>query len=114
MSNKDKILICGILPPPFFGHSMMYKMLMESEFVRAHDVVFLNMSFWSYEKHKKITIDKIFKMAQYLARYAWLLIRHRPRYVLFNMSFDKMPFLKDYLFCLTGRIFGARIVLHDM
>ena len=114
MPNKDKILICGILPPPFFGHSMMYKMLMESEFVRAHDVVFLNMSFWSYEKHRKITVDKIFKMTRYLVRYIRLLVRHRPRYVLFNMSFDKMPFLKDYLFCLIGRLFGARIVLHDM
>ena len=111
---KIRILVCGILPPPNFGHSMMYKMLMESEFVNAFDITFLELKFWSYAKHKQVTFDKIFKMVMYWFSLVFLLITKRPRYVLFNMSFDRMPFLKDYLFCVTASFFGARVVLHDM
>ncbi len=113
-SPKLKILVCGILPPPNFGHSMMYKMLMESEFVRAFDITFLDLKFWSYAKHKKVTADKLFKLVKYWLRFVWAIVRRRPKYVLFNMSFDKMPFLKDYLFCMTGAMLGRRVVLHDM
>lgn len=112
--RKTKILVCGILPPPNFGHSMMYKMLMESEFVSTYDITFLELKFWSYAKHKKVTFDKIFKMIKYWFALVFLMIVKRPRYVLFNMSFDRMPFLKDYLFCVTASLLGARVVLHDM
>ncbi len=114
MNTKIKILVCGILPPPNFGHSMMYKILMESDFVRRCDVIYLDMKFWSYGTHNKVTLGKLWKMVQYVVQYVYLILRHRPRYVLFNMSFYKMPFLKDYLFCLAGYLCGCRIVLHDM
>src|SRR4051812_34307424 len=97
--NKPRILICGILPPPNFGHSMMYQILMESSFARDCDIIFFEMKFWSYAKHKRITIDKLVKMVGYWIKFVALIISRRPRYILFNMSFDKMPFLKDYLFC---------------
>ncbi len=113
-SQKMKILVCGILPPPNFGHSMMYKMLMESEFVDAFDITFLELKFWSYAQHKKVTFEKIFKMVRYWFALIVLMVLRRPRYVLFNMSFDRMPFLKDYLFCITASMLGGRVVLHDM
>ena len=112
--KKTRILICGILPPPYFGHSVMYKMLMESSFPRHLDIVFLNMHFWTYGQHKKVTPVKLLKMGWYLMKYIWLLIIKRPKYVLYNMSFDKMPFLKDFLFCSIGKMFGAGIIIHDM
>jgi len=114
MKEKQKILICGILPPPLFGHSAMYKILMESSFVDVFDIIFLDMKFWSYAQHKKVTMVKILKMNKYLIQYVWLIIIKRPRYILYNMSFDKMPLLKDFLFCFIGKIFGCRIVIHDM
>jgi len=114
MKSKMRILICGILPPPFFGHSMMYKMLMESKFIEAYDVTFMNMHFWTYGTHKKVTVSKIWKMVRYIFQYIYLILRHRPDYVLYNMSFDKMPFLKDYLFCRLGKFLGCKIVIHDM
>ena len=114
MKNKERILICGILPPPVFGHSAMYKILMESTFVDAFDITFLNMKFWSYGQHKKVTLVKLFKLIKYLCQYIFLVLTKRPRYVLYNMSFDKMPFLKDFLFCFLGKTFGCRIVIHDM
>ncbi len=113
MPDKQKILVCGVLPPPNFGHSMMYKMLMASDFVQAHEVIFLELKFWSYAKHKQVTVDKILKMVKYWFSFAGILFRERPRYVLFNMSFDRMPFLKDYLFCVTAAALGSRVVLHD-
>lgn len=114
MTRKTRILICGILPPPLFGHSAMYKILMASSFVQAYETIFLNMHFWSYRQHKKVTAGKLLKMVKYLCQYVYLLLRYRPRYVLYNMSFDKMPLLKDVLFCALGRVLGCRIVLHDM
>jgi len=111
---KTRILICGILPPPFFGHSAMYGILMKSTFLNAYQVAFLNMKFWSYGQHKKVTLVKLWKLIQYLFQYIFLIGRERPHYVLYNISFDKMPFLKDFLFCFLGRILGVRIVLHDM
>ncbi len=112
--KKTRILICGILPPPNFGHSMLYKALMESRFVQEFDVIFFNMKFWSYEKHKKITAAKLFKFIQYYFQFVGLLLVKRPEYVLYAISFDKLPFLKDFVFCMSARILGCKVVLHDM
>jgi len=112
--SKTKILICGILPPPNFGHSMMYKALMESAFVAEFDVIFFNMKFWSYEQHKKVTAAKLLKFIQYYFQFIGLILMHRPKYVLYAMSFDKMPFPKDFVFCMTGKLLGRRIIVHDM
>jgi len=113
-TKKMKILICGILPPPNFGHSMVYKMLMASSFPGAFDTKFLNMQFWTYGTHKKVTIEKLFKMIKYYVIYCGILIFWRPKYVLYNSSFYRMPFLKDLLFCSTGIILGSKIVFHDL
>lgn len=113
-ARKEKILICGILPPPFFGHSMIYKILMQSGFVNAFDVIFFDMRFWSYKHHKRITILKIIKLIWYLLRYMFLIITRRPSYILYAISFDRMPLPKDFVFCLIGKLFSCRIVLHDM
>lgn len=112
-NKKTKVLICGILPPPNFGHSVMYRMLMDSSFPEHFDITFLDMKFWSYGKHKKVTVGKLLKMIKYWFQFVWLLITRRPDYVLYNMSFYKMPFLKDFFFCLTGNVFGAKIIIHD-
>jgi len=114
MNKKEKILICGILPPPNFGHSMIYKMLMDSKFVDEFDIIFLNMKFWSYKKHKKVTIDKLLKLIKYYLQYVFIIIFKRPDYVLYNMSFYKMPFLKDFLFCFTANILRCKFIVHDL
>lgn len=111
---KRKILICGILPPPTFGHSMMYQMLMNSRFVEEFDVIFLDMHFWTYGKHKKVTVEKLVKLARYYFRFIWLILTKRPDFILYNISFYKMPFLKDILFCFTAKLLRCRYVIHDM
>src|SRR5262249_47067370 len=37
----------------------------------------------------------------------------RPRYVLYNTSFYRMPFLKDFLFYSTAILAGRKLVVHD-
>ncbi|MDD5681394.1 MAG: glycosyltransferase family 4 protein [Candidatus Omnitrophica bacterium] len=115
MSNntRPKVLVCGVLPPPYFGHSVMYKMLMDSSFPAEVQVRFFNMNFWSYQTDKKVTVKKIFKMLKYYFRYVATIVFWRPRYVLYNSSFYRMPFLKDFLFCATGIALGCRVVFHD-
>jgi len=113
-NKKTRVLVCGILPPPNFGHSMIHKMVMVSDFVKEFDVTFFDLRFWSYREHKKVTLLKLLKLVKYYFQFVGLMLVLRPRYVLYGISFDKMPFLKDALFCLTGRMLGGRIVLHDM
>lgn len=112
-NSKPKVLVCGVLPPPYFGHSAMYKMLMDSSFPAKMQVRFLNMNFWTYQAHKKVTVEKIIKMVKYYFQYLAAIVFWRPRYLLYNSSFYRMPFLKDFLFCATGVAFGRRLVFHD-
>jgi glycosyltransferase involved in cell wall biosynthesis len=108
-----KVLICGVLPPPCFGHSVIYKMLMASSFPDGVRSRFMNMHFWSYATNKKVTAGKLFKMIQYYVQYVATIIVWRPRYVLYNSSFYPMPYSKDFLFCATGIILGRRVIFHD-
>ena len=103
---KTKVLICGILPPPYFGHSMLYKMLMASSFPRAYETKFLNMQFWTYGTHKKVTIEKLFKMVKYYFIFVVTLVFWRPKYFLYNSSFYPMPYLKGFFILFDGDIFG--------
>lgn len=112
-SQKVKILVCGVLPPPRFGHSVMYEMLMMSQFPKEFEVSFINLHFWSYKNKNKVTITKMVKLIAYLFQYVYQLIFYRPKYVLYNISFYPMPFLKDFLFCSLGIVMGSRVVLHD-
>jgi glycosyltransferase involved in cell wall biosynthesis len=109
-----KLLICGMLPPPYFGHSMVYEVLMASEFAEQHDITFLDMQFWSYAEHKQLTITKLVKMLVYFMHYIYLIAARRPKYVLYAISFDVLPFWKDLLFCGVGILLGRRVILHDM
>jgi len=93
---------------------MVYKMLMASSFTNAFETKFLDMRFWTYGTHKKVTIEKIFKMAQYYVIFTGILVFWRPKYVLYNISFYRMPYLKDILFCSTGIILGSKLVFHDL
>ncbi|MBF0485466.1 MAG: glycosyltransferase family 4 protein [Candidatus Omnitrophica bacterium] len=111
--SKERILICGVLPPPYFGHSMLYEMLMRSSFAEAFNIKFLNMHFWSYETNKKVTLGKLFKLVKYYAQFWGIVLTFRPQYILFNISFYKMPFLKDFLFCATGIVLGCKVIIHD-
>ena len=114
LRTRLKILVCGMLPPPYFGHSMVYEVLLASEFSELHDITFLDMRFWSYAEHKQLTLTKLWKMLVYLAHYIYLIAARRPKYVLYAISFDVLPFWKDLLFCAVGIALGRSVILHDM
>jgi glycosyltransferase involved in cell wall biosynthesis len=92
---------------------MLYEMLMRSSFATELDVSFLDMHFWSYETNKRVTVQKLLKLVKYYLGFLWLLASRQPRYVLVNISFYKMPFLKDFLFCATAIIWRRKLVIHD-
>src|SRR3989338_4517691 len=114
MNKKKRVMVRGVLPPPYFGHSVIHQVLMKSVFADTFEVIFFHMKFWSYKKHKKVTALKLLKMIKYYFQFIGVIIFRRPQYVLYGISFDKMPFLKDFLFCMTARLLGCRVVLHDM
>jgi len=89
-------------------------MLMASSFPGAFETKFLNMQFWTYGAHKKVTLSKLFKMVKYYVIFTGNLAFWRPKYVLYNSSFYRMPYLKDLLFCSTGIMLGSKLVFHDL
>lgn len=115
-----KILILGTLPPPKFGHSMTYDVLMSSSFADplagydvGYDVKFLNMDFFSYDSNGKPTFSKIFKMIKYWIVLICVSLVWQPRYVMYNASWYLRPFWKDMLYCVTAILLGRRLVIHD-
>ncbi len=92
---------------------MLYQMLLASAFVQAYEIRFLNMHFWSYGTHQQVNLTKILKMLKYHVQLKWVLLFWRPGYVLYNISFYRMPFWKDFLYCSTCILMGAKLVLHD-
>ena len=114
MKNKNRILICGTLPPPNYGPSTLFKILLESQFVYSNEIVFLNIKFFSYEILKKRSIIKFFMFIKYIIIYSVLIIKNKPLYILYSISFNKKPFLKDFIFIVIGRLFRCKIVQFEM
>ena len=115
-----KILICGTLPPPKFGHSMLYESLMASSFADpmagddvGYDVKLLNMHYWNYGNGGQPTLGKIFLMIKYWLIMVCVTVVWQPKYVLYNESWYPRPFWKDMLFCCTVLALRKKLVIHD-
>jgi len=113
MKRKNKILICGILPPPSFGPSTLYEILLESEFANIYDIEFLDMKFFTFKKLNKISFTKLLLFIKYVFLFVYKIIVKSPYYILYSISFNKKPFLKDLIFVFIGKLLGCRIIQFD-
>lgn len=115
LKKKKRILICGMKPPPFLGPAVVYQTLLDSAFKDKFDVAFINMLFArQLDKFGRPSWDKFLHLIGLFFTMSYCLIFKRPDYILYGISFDKNPFLKDCVFICLARVFKIDVVLHDM
>lgn len=112
--SNTRILICGPLPPPNYGPSMMYKRLFDHNFPEDIQAVFFNLQFFQFQKSKLVKFRQIVSLILYLYKYVRLLLVFKPEFVMLSISFNRSPFYKDVIFILIAKLFNTRIVQYDM
>ena len=116
MSKKIKILVCGVLPPPYYGPSLTYESLMSSRFSTTFDVLFVSTNLYeAVGEIGKGSVHKLFLSLKYSLILGHSFVRHRPNYVLITASFNRLAFLKNCIFLFVPWLSRARIVqyAHD-
>jgi glycosyltransferase involved in cell wall biosynthesis len=86
---------------------------MASKFVKVYDIVFFEIRFFSYKQFRKVNLTKIIKFIKYIFIFIFIILKEKPRYVLYPISFDKKPFLKDIIFVFIGKMLGCSIIQFD-
>ncbi|HUI06862.1 MAG TPA: glycosyltransferase family 4 protein [Verrucomicrobiae bacterium] len=111
--TKQKILMVGYLPPPYFGPSTTYTALLRSEFPQRFDVTFLDITVAkSVGDIEKFRVGKLFKMCRFLLRELWLLTTHRFDFACALVSVNRNAFIKDAALLGLARAFGVPTVLY--
>jgi len=112
--RKPRILYLVQLPPPIHGASEMNRMVVESEVVNAgfeRRVIPLDFSS-KLSQLQRFSLVKVVKAVAILFRLIYCLIAFRPRIVYFSMVPFGPLLLRDGIYLLLIRIFGAKPVIH--
>ena len=113
MKPRQRILLFGYLPPPYFGPSVTYRALMRSEFPRATDVTFVDITVTdSVAEIERFRIGKLFKMLGFVLREFWLLMTQSFDFCCCPVSVNRNAFIKDALLLGVARAFGVPTVLY--
>ena len=112
--RKPRILYLVQLPPPIHGASEMNRMVVESEVVNAgfeKRVIPLDFSS-KLSQLQRFSLAKVIKAVAIFFRLISCLIAFRPRIVYFSMVPFGPLLLRDGVYLLLIRIFGANPVIH--
>jgi glycosyltransferase involved in cell wall biosynthesis len=112
--HKLKILICGPLPPPNYGPSIVYQQLLDLDLWSNYKITFLKLNYFNFQKSRAVRVLQVFKLFIHILRYLYIIITNRPKYIILSISFDKSPFYKDLLFIVIGKLFKKKIIQYDM
>ena len=113
MTSRPRILVIGYLPPPYFGPSVTYRALMNSEFPKKFDVTFLDITVApTISDIERFRPGKLFKMAGFVLREFWLLLTRRFDFFFCPVSVNRNAFVKDAALLGLARLFGVPTVLY--
>jgi len=112
-NKKNKVLILGKVPPPYFGPAVATQIILDSSLKNNYQLIHLDtrlnksmvtMGRWSMVKpFKSILIYlKMIRLIQY----------HQPQLVLLPISQSTPGFLKDSFYILIAWIFRRKVLLH--
>jgi glycosyltransferase involved in cell wall biosynthesis len=111
--KKPKVVIIGLLPPPYIGPSIATQKLIKSETIlKAFEVLFLDIS----DNRAPVNIGKLDLINCYLAmlhilRFFFMLLK-RPHLVYLGISQGFWGFLRDMGLLIPAAIFKRKIILH--
>jgi glycosyltransferase involved in cell wall biosynthesis len=113
MKARPGILVIGPTPPPHHGVSMAVRALLDSDLARHYDLSHVDLADRRGIEHvdQPDLHDVLLFVKQWWLVMARLVFR-RPRIVYLAISQRLIGFLRDSLFILPSRLFGARVVLH--
>jgi glycosyltransferase involved in cell wall biosynthesis len=114
MKNKPCVLIIGPTPPPYMGPSVGTKMIVESEELREKfQIVHLDtVDRRDLSNIGKLDFLNICLATLHVVRLFVLLIQFSPDIVYLPICQTVKGFLRDSVFIILSRLFGARIVIH--
>ena len=113
MSQKPRIILIGPLPPPYIGPSVATKMILESYLNRQFRLLHLDTS-----DHRSVVsigvldVRNIYLAILHLLRIWAMLIKYSPRIVYIPICQTTRGYLRDTIFILLSKMFGARIIIH--
>ena len=111
-ANRPRVLIVGPMPPPLGGVQLMIEMQLHSSLAREFELEVVDTSKrqlrWAVENP---TWKTPFYFLRDFRRLVWALLSFRPRVALVHAA-PSPSLLRDWVFMLTARLFGARVICH--
>ena len=110
---RTRILLLGYLPPPWFGPSVTYRALLDSEFGRHFDVTFIDLTVAPrIDDLERFRLGKLLRLAGILGREVGALVARRYDFCCGPISVNRNAFIKDAFLLAIARIFGVPTVLY--
>jgi glycosyltransferase involved in cell wall biosynthesis len=111
--ERKKILMFGYLPPPFFGPSVTYQALMQSQFSRQHDVTFIDLTLvQQLDELEVFQLAKLWRSLRFFGKELWYLLTRRFDFACAPVSVNRNAFLKDAAVLWLARLFRVPTVLY--
>ncbi|MFL5539702.1 MAG: glycosyltransferase family 4 protein [Longimicrobiaceae bacterium] len=110
----SRLILVGPLPPPYYGQSVSFRMLVD-EVARLgvpHAVVNLGHGEGSGEKIGIVTRHRVADYAAILRRFLAVAARGPRGTVYLTIAQSRAGFLRDWVMIRAARLFGHRVVLH--
>jgi glycosyltransferase involved in cell wall biosynthesis len=113
MNRKARLLVIGPTPPPHHGIStFMERLLVAPALHEAFDVAHLdNADRRDLENLGRLDFRNVWLALRHSLELCWLLVRHRPDLVYFEVSQNAWAYLRDSLFILLPRATGRRVAV---
>ena len=109
---RPRLLLIGPLPPPLGGVQLIVDMQLRSSLAQEFDVHPVNTSKrelrWAVENH---TWKTPFYFARDFLQLIRMLVRVRPDAALVHAT-SRLSILRDWMFMVTARLFGAKVICH--
>lgn len=112
--EKIKLLIAGPLPPPYHGVIMVFKNLLESDFIKKFKVTFVDTS--DHRSIKNIghfEFKNIFLGFKHSIKFLFYLVFKNPDIVYIANSETFWGFFRDLLFLIPSVFLKKKIILHS-
>ncbi|KPJ72626.1 hypothetical protein AMJ52_05740 [candidate division TA06 bacterium DG_78] len=110
---KPRILIVGPTPPPYIGPSVATKLILESELKNDYQIVHLETADRRSTTNIGIfDLRNIFLAFIHIFKLSAILITSSPHIVYIPICQTIVGYLRDTIFIILAKIFGARVIIH--
>lgn len=112
-SPKATVLIFGSLPPPYIGPAVATKVILDSELKEEFRLIHLDISdHRSVTNIAKLDLRNIYLTLFHIFKLLVFLIKYSPGVVYIPICQTIIGYLRDVIFILLSKIFGARVIIH--